>query len=136
MRQGGRGNCRAQGFTLIELMIVVVVIGTLTMIAVPAYNSSVVKGNRAAAQSYLMDLAQMQQQLFNDARIYAGTEAVLGMETPAKVVDNYTIAITLVAGPPPTFTIAATPAAGTNQVADGVLSIDNTGEKLRGTEAW
>jgi type IV pilus assembly protein PilE len=127
---------RQGGFTLIELMMVIAIVGILAAIGYPSYINSTIKSNRAAAQSYLMDLAQAQQQFFNDSRTYAADEAALGISIPARVGASYTIGFTLVAGPPPTFTISATPKAGSRQVGDGILSIDNTGTKLRGSDPW
>ncbi len=66
----------SSGFTLIELMVVVVIVAVLTLVAYPAYQSFVVKANRAEAKSYLMDVAQMQQLYFNDSRTYADTDAI------------------------------------------------------------
>ena len=127
---------RAQhGFTLIELMIVLVVIAILAAIGYPSYLNSVTKSNRAAAQSHLMALAQAQQKHFNDSRTF-GALADLDVVEPDRVSAVYTVAVTTVAGPPPTFTITATPIAGSRQDGDGVLSIDNTGAKTRGSDPW
>jgi type IV pilus assembly protein PilE len=123
------------GFSLLELMVVVVIVGALMMIAVPAYQQSVVKGNRSAAQSYLLDLAQMQQQLFNDSRNFAANETGLRMTEPAQVSPHYTVVFEL-STTPPAFTINATPIIGSQQAGDGILSITNTGQKFRGTEPW
>lgn len=131
-----RGRSSISGFTLIELMIVVAIVATLAMIAYPAYSSFVLKGNRAAAQSYLMDLAQKQGLFFNDTRTFASSAAQLSITAPERVEDNYTVAFTVSAGPPPTFLITATPRTGMPQVSDGNLSIDNAGEKLHAGEAW
>lgn len=124
-----------RGFTLIELMIVLVIIAILAAIGYPSYLNSVTKSNRAAAQSHLMALAQAQQKYFNDSRTY-GALADLNLAEPDRVSAAYTVAVTTVAGPPPTFTITATPIAGSRQAGDGVLSIDNTGAKTRGSDPW
>ena len=50
-----------RGFTLLELMIVVAIVGILASIAYPSYMDHVRKGNRAKAQAFLMDVAQRQQ---------------------------------------------------------------------------
>lgn len=132
-------NVRGQsssGFTLIELMIVVAIIAALAMIAYPSYSRFIIKGNRAAAQSYLMDVAQRQQLFFNDSRTYADDADQLNLTAPDRVQDNYTVAFDVDPNSPPTFSISATPRSGTPQVSDGVLTIDNTGEKLLGADPW
>ncbi len=121
---------RNRGFTLIELVIAMVVIGILVAVAFPSYQAHLIKGYRAAAQSYLMDVAQKQQQYLLDNRAYAGTEAALNATQPAEVSKYYTVAIAADPGPPPTFTITATPKAGTMQASEVTLSIDQAGQKL------
>ena len=130
------GTHAKQGFSLIELMIVIAIVGILSAVAYPAYTNSVIKSNRALAQSYLMDLAQKQQQFFNDSRSYAASVGALNVTAPPKVVAVYTVIVNRTPGPPPTFTISATPISGTRQVPDGVLTIDNTGQKKRGSATW
>ncbi|WP_269473228.1 type IV pilin protein [Kineobactrum salinum] len=125
-----------RGFTLIELMIVVAIVAILVVVAYPSYLKYTVRANRAEAQAYLMELAQRQQQYFTDARAYAANEGLLNMEPPDRVESNYAISFTLAAGPPPAFTVTATPRAGSPQVGDGVLTINNAGQKLRGAEPW
>jgi type IV pilus assembly protein PilE len=119
----------ASGFTLVELMVCVAILGILAAIAYPAYTKYLVKSNRSAAQSHLVDLAQAEAQYMADSRVYASSVANLSMSTPATVAAKYTIAITLTDGPPAAFTITATPITGTNQAGDGTLSIDSTGAR-------
>lgn len=128
-QNGNGGQRRARGFTLIELLVAMVIIGILAAVAYPAYTSQVIKSNRAAAQAYMVDLAQRETQYLADSRSYAGTVDLLNLPTPAAVSAKYTITIDTQDGPPPTFTITATPVATSNQAGDGVLTIDHTGLK-------
>ncbi len=119
---------RRAGFTLIEVLIVTAIVAVLAAIALQSYQAQIRKGNRAAAQSYLMDLAQREAQYLLDARAYASTEATLGYAaTPADVAPYYTISIAAPVVSPPAFTITAT--AISVQVPDGGLTIDNQGTK-------
>ncbi|HEY0585827.1 MAG TPA: type IV pilin protein [Pseudoduganella sp.] len=119
-----------RGFTLIEVMITMAIVAILAAVAIPSYSRYVIKGNRAAAQQHLIDLAQREQQFLADARVYKDSVSGLGMQTPASVSKWYTIAIQVNEGPPPTFRITATPIAGSRQAEDGELSIDQAGAKL------
>jgi len=128
VRPAGSLTFAVYGFTLIEVLIVVAIVAILAAIAYPSYQAQIRKGNRAAAQSYLMDLAQRESQYLLDARAYAPTEVALNYATtPAEVARYYTIAIAAPVASPPAFTITAT-AIGA-QVPDGALTIDNQGTK-------
>lgn len=125
------------GFTLIEMMIVVVVVGVLALVAYPAYQSSTIKANRAEAKSYLLDVAQKQQLYFNDSRTYAETALELNSIAPERVARNYLVTFDVsTIDPPPTFEITATPIAGTRQANDGALTIDSSGDKTHNGESW
>lgn len=125
-----------RAFTLIELMIIVVVMGVLMAIAIPSYKQYQVKSNRAEAQGFLMELAQRQQEYLLQSRTYAGDVDSLNATTPDNLTRNYTVTINAVSGPPPAFTITATPVAGSTQDGDGNLSLDQAGTKLWAGNPW
>jgi type IV pilus assembly protein PilE len=125
------GSRTQRGFTLVELMIVVAIIGILTFVAVPSYRQYVVKSNRAAAESFVMSVTNKQEQYMLDARQYAATLVLLGMAAPADVSNNYNITITNIGATPPTYTITAVPT-GSQAASDtrcGSVSIDQAGTK-------
>ena len=133
-----------RGFTLVELMIVLVIVAMLMMIAIPSYSYFMKKSRRGDAEATLMDLAQREQQYLNDARAYAPDYVTLNATPPGDVLSYYTVTIcqlpppaacTAPGGVPPTFVVVATPIAGSPQAGDYTLTLDNTG--LRGPAvAW
>lgn len=117
---------KSTGFTLIELMIVVMIIAILSAIAFPLYRESVRKGHRRAAQSAMMEIVNQEHQYFVANRVYADAVA-LGYTLDDEVNAQYNLTITLDAGPPPGFTVTMTPEGG--QVSDGTLTVNSVGVK-------
>lgn len=132
----------AKGFSLIEMLIVVALIGILAAVAIPQYKQYTVRGNRAAAQAFMMDVANREKQYLLDARAYTDSLTTLSIVAPTDVSKNYAITLCLDAAcvppaSPPYFKITATPIAGKTQASDGTLTLDDTGAKTHGTAtAW
>jgi type IV pilus assembly protein PilE len=62
----------SKGFTLIELMIVVAVIGILSAIAYPSYQQYIARSYQAEAKAELLQLAQRLEQFYSNSGNYAG----------------------------------------------------------------
>jgi type IV pilus assembly protein PilE len=134
-----------RGLTLVELLIVVAIVGILATIAYPSYQNYTRKSHRSAAQTEMLKIADRQTQYLLDARNYAvGPTALadLSVAIPAAVSSRYTITVKNAAdgdtpSTPPSYTVTATPVAGSSQATDGVLTLTHTGVKTHaGTPGW
>ncbi len=143
-------RARQEGFTLIELMITVAIVAILAAVAYPSYTSHMVRVKRTSAQSFMFAVGNRQEQAMLNARSYfAITDGTAAQWTaalqplPAEVTDNYTVTVATSAGPPPGYTVTATPKSpqSSRDVKCGTLTLTNTGTKgVSGTssvsECW
>jgi len=152
------GGLVNRGFSLMELMITLVVIGILMSFALPAYREYMIRANQAAAKAVLMEVSSRQEQYLIKAGAYSSSYTVAGCvfselayTVPAEVCTNFDITLTAGTLPDtysvdamrglPTFRVSASGKAGTVQEGYPVAgatteySINQFGLKLP-VSAW
>ena len=122
------------GFTLVELLITVAIVGILAGVAYPSYTDYVTRSNRSEAQRELMRFANLQEQVFVDTRAYASNMKGLGQSTEKTTTGSTNYQIMVSAQTSTSFTLTAE--AKNNQVNDTgctSLTIDHIGTKTPST---
>jgi type IV pilus assembly protein PilE len=128
------------GFTLVELMITVAVVGILGAVAIPSYQGSIARGNRADARTALLDNAQFLERNFTEANRYDQDSAANAVVLPVTTAPRAGTAMYNVAAATLTataYTLTATPIVGGRMAGDscGAFSLNNFGQKtVSGTE--
>lgn len=135
-------NKGQRGFTLVELMIVVAIIAVLAAVAIPSYQSSVLKSRRADSEGALQQFRQAMERHYTKVYSYTGAAtggADTGAPDPAvfasqSPVDGGTALynLTISAANNNTYTLTATPVGGQAADACGVLTLSNAG--VRGSD--
>ena len=131
---------RAAGFTLIELMVVVLIGAILVGIAVPSYTSHLRKSRRTDARTALLDLASREERYFSLNNVYTDKENLLGYSnsnvTLSQTVGNgyYTITVNGIqaatVNAPATFLATATPAGTQGKDTQcSSFSVDQSGKQ-------
>ncbi len=136
-----------RGFTLLELMVVVAIVGILAAVAYPSYRAQIIRAKRADAMAAL-DTAASALEKFRANRnfTYAGASlaggggvVVFNNRVPADAPASqayYDLQLEIGAGGT-SYTLTAVPVAGSTQEADGSLTLDNAGRKTwNGLNCW
>lgn len=136
-----------QGFTLIELMIVVVIVGILAAVALPAYNDSIRKSKRSEALTALAEGAQRLEINFTEKGTYcvdsscSGAAPVFRSVIPESGAAYYNINVVDDDLTKNTFTLEAVPTGSMDGDDCGSLTIDHAGAttasgSLGSQECW
>jgi type IV pilus assembly protein PilE len=128
---------KMQGFTLIELMIVVAIVAILAALAYPSYQESVRKSNRADGMATALDVAQQMERCYTTYGAYDNDNCPA--DTVTSPEKHYEISVEATAT---TFTVTATPVSDIQKkdAKCDELSITNTGKKSAsgslGDDCW
>lgn len=132
---------KTSGFSLIELMIAVAIVGILAAIAYPSYRQQVERGRRAEARTVLLEAAQFMQRYYGANDTYAGAVLPPALSrSPANGTQLYSIVLAAGANRS-TYTLQAVPQGVMSNDKCGTMSIDSSGRKtVTGTasvaECW
>lgn len=124
---------RLKGFTLIEIMIVIGIMGIIAAIAIPSYTNSVQNARRADCVAVLEETRQKMERYY--ARNFKYDGVVAGQDYPAKAPktgDEIYCSIEVshnAEGEPPSYTITATPEGLHEDDKCGELKIEHTGKR-------
>lgn len=120
-----RSRPRAHGFTLVEVMIVVAIIGILASIALPSYTRYVAQARRTEAQAFLMELAQQQERRRVNNPSYGPNNSAV-----TDTLDYYGFAISNASATTYTLTATATSTQATADAGCTPMTLNQNGERL------
>lgn len=122
---------RMRGFTLLELMIVVVIIAVLAAVAIPTYGRYAFRAHRADGQELLLRVATAQERYYATANAYGGLTDI-GFDNPAISEKGFYSVTVVASSSSQAFVATATPVGGQASDVCGSLTINNAGTKTPG----
>lgn len=120
-----------RGFTLLELMIVVVIIAVLAAVAIPTYGRYAFRAHRADGQELLLRVANAQERYYSTANAY-GDLTDVGFSNPAISEKGFYSVTVVASSSSQAFVATAAPVGGQANDVCGSLTIDNAGVKTPG----
>lgn len=134
---------RQRGFTLMELMIVVVIVAILVGVGYPSYRGTVLKTKRSVATAALSDFASRQESYYLDRKKYASSPVSLGYPAANFYINSdgtpfssqqsdsvYFISLTVPNAAARTYTVTATPVGGQADDAEcATITLNQNGQK-------
>ncbi len=127
-----RSPARSGGFTLIELMIAVAIVGILTMVALPAYKGYVLRGKLTEAFNQLSTCAVTLGQFYQDNRTYASAPVGTASGSVCQPTQNFTYSFS---GTPTATTYTLQAAGSTSTVTGFTFTLDQSGNRATSSPA-
>ncbi len=127
---------KQSGFTLIEVMIAVVIIGILASIAYPSYTQYVTRTYRDSAKACLSEYAHAMERRYSTKLSYEGETPKLECASASSLDSRYKIEVTTITQSTFTVTAKPTPLQEAKETQCGTMSIDQKGQRLPATDCW